>query len=197
MTDADDGTVGYDAVVLAGGAGRRLGGLDKALVDVGGQPLLARVLAAVKDAERRICVGPERAGFSDVIWCRETPPGGGPVAGLAAALPFVRAETVVLLAVDLPLLDAATVRSLAAAVGELDGAVAVDESGREQTLLAAYRVSALRAVLDRIGAPAGARMRDLVVSLRLARLPVGPAAADCDTAEDLRAARAEVEGSRP
>ncbi|MYQ48709.1 NTP transferase domain-containing protein, partial [Streptomyces sp. SID4985] len=34
----------YDAVVLAGGAARRLGGADKPGVRVGGRPLLDRVL---------------------------------------------------------------------------------------------------------------------------------------------------------
>ncbi|MGW4109093.1 NTP transferase domain-containing protein, partial [Streptomyces sp. NPDC004976] len=37
---------GYDAVVLAGGAARRLGGADKPGVRVGGRALLDRVLAA-------------------------------------------------------------------------------------------------------------------------------------------------------
>jgi len=41
----------FDAVVLAGGAGRRLGGVDKALVEVGGQDLLTRVLGAVAGAQ--------------------------------------------------------------------------------------------------------------------------------------------------
>src|SRR4051812_33904528 len=35
----------YDAIVLAGGGGRRLGGVDKATLEVGGRTLLDRVLA--------------------------------------------------------------------------------------------------------------------------------------------------------
>ncbi|MFE1500369.1 NTP transferase domain-containing protein, partial [Streptomyces albidoflavus] len=43
-------TTAYDAVVLAGGAARRLGGSDKPAVRVGGRPLLDRVLGACPDA---------------------------------------------------------------------------------------------------------------------------------------------------
>ncbi|MEH6375729.1 NTP transferase domain-containing protein, partial [Streptomyces sp. KLMMK] len=42
---------GYDAVVLAGGAARRLGGADKPTLRVGGRTLLDRVLEACADAE--------------------------------------------------------------------------------------------------------------------------------------------------
>ncbi|WP_438949006.1 NTP transferase domain-containing protein, partial [Streptomyces harbinensis] len=38
----------FDAIVLAGGAARRLGGADKAAVTVGGRPLLDRVLDACR-----------------------------------------------------------------------------------------------------------------------------------------------------
>ena len=41
------GTEAYDAVVLAGGAARRLGGVDKPGVRVGGRALLDRVLTLV------------------------------------------------------------------------------------------------------------------------------------------------------
>lgn len=189
---------GYDAVVLAGGSGRRLGGVDKAVLDVGGEALLARVLAAVAGADRTVCVGPVRATSRDVLWCREDPPGGGPVAALAAAAPHVRAEVVVVLAVDLPFVDPATVAALVAAVdGADDGAVGVDGERMRQPLLAAYRLSALDRALAEIGPPAGASMRALVGPLRLREVAVGRAATDCDTADDLAAARAAAERSRP
>ncbi|MCW2566643.1 MAG: molybdopterin-guanine dinucleotide biosynthesis protein MobA, partial [Mycobacterium sp.] len=55
---------GYTAVVLAGGRARRLGGIAKPAVDVGGRPMLARVLAAVADAGHVIVVGPPLAGLN-------------------------------------------------------------------------------------------------------------------------------------
>ncbi|MGV9877651.1 molybdenum cofactor guanylyltransferase, partial [Streptomyces cellulosae] len=104
--------VAYDAVVLAGGAARRLGGADKPAVRVGGRPLLDRVLAACADARTTVVVAGPRPTARPVTWAREDPPGGGPLAALDAGLRHVTAEHVVLLSADLPFLDARTVAAL-------------------------------------------------------------------------------------
>src|SRR5438093_914016 len=98
--------VRYAAVVLAGGAGRRMGGADKAALAVAGRPMLHRVLAAVADASPQVVVGPPRAGLpAGVVRAQEDPPGGGPVAAVAAGLGALAAhgaEVVAVLAADLP-----------------------------------------------------------------------------------------------
>ncbi|MBB5110651.1 NTP transferase domain-containing protein [Micromonospora echinospora] len=105
---------GYAAVVLAGGAARRMGGVDKPARPVGGRPMLHRVLAAVADADQRIVVGPSGPLPDEVRTTREEPPGGGPVAATAAGLALLdpATTTVALLAADLPLLTAAAVTEL-------------------------------------------------------------------------------------
>ncbi|MFG1738268.1 molybdenum cofactor guanylyltransferase [Micromonospora chalcea] len=105
---------GYAAVVLAGGAARRMGGVDKPARPVGGRPMLHRVLAAVADADQRIVVGPSGPLPDGVRTTREEPPGGGPVAATAAGLALLdpATTTVALLAADLPLLTAAAVTEL-------------------------------------------------------------------------------------
>ncbi|MFE9422471.1 molybdenum cofactor guanylyltransferase [Kitasatospora sp. NPDC006697] len=190
----------YDAIVLAGGAARRLGGADKPRLEVGGRTLLERVLAACAGAERVVAVGPGTGGGAH--WTRERPPGGGPVAAAAAGLadPGLAAPVVLLLAADLPFVTAATVRRLAAAVtGEAEAAVLVDPDGRDQPLLAAYRTAALRTALAGLGEPAGLPLRRLVGGLRTVRLPdTEGAAEDCDTWEQLAAARRrDLTGRRP
>lgn len=72
-------------VLLTGGRGQRLGGLDKASIEAGGESLFDR---AVRAALGRpvIVVGPERAAARAVTFAREDPPGGGPAAGLAAGV---------------------------------------------------------------------------------------------------------------
>ncbi|MEU0572553.1 NTP transferase domain-containing protein, partial [Nonomuraea sp. NPDC005983] len=75
----------YDAVVLAGGEARRLGGADKPGLTVGGRTIAERVVSAVPDAARVVVVGPERA-LPGVVFTREDPPGGGPVPALRAGL---------------------------------------------------------------------------------------------------------------
>lgn len=190
----------YDAVVLAGGSARRLGGLDKPAQEVGGRSLLDRVLAAVPDAQLRVVVGPERATHVPVTWVRESPPGGGPVAALAAGLAVVRAPRLVLLAADLPFLDRETVALLLAV--DADGAVLVDDDGRDQVLVGAWRTAPLRAALDALDGPvAGARLRAVLdrVDVRrvsAVRTPGRPAPwTDCDTGEELARARESACGS--
>ena len=154
------------AVVLAGGAGRRLGGVDKAGLVLGGRTLLDRVLSAAAGvAGRLVVVGPPRTVDLEraVIFVQEDVPGGGPVPAVAAALDATGGAFVVLvLAVDLPLLTTAAlarlVDELLAADPSVGAAAAADPSGRPNPLLAAYRAETL-AGLD--GTP-GAAARSLL-----------------------------------
>lgn len=179
----------FDAVILAGGASRRLGGVDKAVIRIGGRSMLDRVLAACRDADRRIVVGPRRSGVA-AIWCQEDPPGGGPVAALVAGLAQVRAPLVALLACDMPHTTRDTMRYLLAAMSG-DGAILVDGAGRDQPLVGAYRTGSLVRTLSTVGPPyAGIPLRTLVARLDLARVPdLTGASRDCDTWEDVEVAR--------
>jgi molybdopterin-guanine dinucleotide biosynthesis protein A len=183
-------TASYDAVVLAGGSGRRLGGVDKPALRVGEQSLLDRVLSAVADASVTVVVGPARETSRPVTWVREKPPGGGPVAALAAGLPLVTSSLVAVLAADLPFLDAGTVSQLRGALGDYDGALLVDDDGRDQLLVGVWRTAALRAALP--ASVAGARLGAVLGGLRAVRLSADVQPApwfDCDTEADLTTAR--------
>ncbi|CAN5151097.1 MAG: molybdenum cofactor guanylyltransferase [Nocardioidaceae bacterium] len=175
----------YDALVLAGGTGRRFGG-DKTAALVDGVPLLDRVLAAVASADRRIVVGMPRPVRDDVVWARENPPGAGPAAGVVAGLRHVRAPWTVLLAGDLPYVDAGTVRRLlGTARTNGHGAVLVDAGGRRQHLSVAARTDLLR---DQAGQRdwTDASMRTLLAGLSLVEVPArGHEAHDVDAPSDL------------
>ena len=190
------GLTGLSALVLAGGSARRLGGADKPALRVGGVPLLDRVLAAVADAEPVVVVGPVRPTVRDVRWAREQPPGGGPVAGLAAGLELLGGGQLALLASDLPFLDSDTVGLLADAARGHDGALLVDDTGREQWLCGVWSAEAVRAALTGVE-PSGARLRAVLGELDHVRVPApqGPGPAvwfDCDTEADLASARADL-----
>ncbi|MFF6802592.1 NTP transferase domain-containing protein [Streptomyces sp. NPDC012616] len=188
----------YDAVVLAGGGARRLGGADKPGVRVGGRALLDRVLGACADARATVVVAEPRPTARPVRWAREDPPGAGPVAALDAGLRHTAADDVLVLSADLPFLTADTVRRLLAVLraGPGDGVVLTDGDGRDQPLVAAYRTAALRrelAVLtaDR-GGLAGLPLRRLTAGLELTRVPDPVASFDCDTWDDIASARARI-----
>lgn len=178
----------WSAVVLAGGRGSRLGGVDKASVVVDGRPLLGHVLDAVAGAAETVVVGPPRdvpgLDLSGVRWAREEPPGGGPLAGLAAGLARVTSDVVVVLAVDQPGLTRSTVDRLRSAVDGGAGAVLVDGAGRAQWLTGAWRADLLRAALP--ADPHGASMRSALGPLGPVRVPALPGEArDVDTPADL------------
>jgi molybdenum cofactor guanylyltransferase len=191
----------YGAVVLSGGAARRMGGVDKPARPVGGRPMLHRVLAAVADAAPRIVVGPAGPVPAGVRVTREEPPGGGPVAATAAGLALLGSGTTVvaLLAGDLPLLTPAAVEELRRALDGSadDGACYVDGAGHRQQLCGVWRVAALRAAVDRLAAERGGTVDGASVRGLLAGMAVREVAwsgsgpppwFDCDTDEDVRRA---------
>ncbi|HEY3261982.1 MAG TPA: NTP transferase domain-containing protein, partial [Pseudonocardiaceae bacterium] len=72
----------WAAVVLAGGRARRLGGVDKVGLAIGGRTLLDGVLVACDGAEPIVVVGPRRPTATPVRWAREEPAHAGPLAAL-------------------------------------------------------------------------------------------------------------------
>jgi molybdenum cofactor guanylyltransferase len=183
----------YGAVILAGGAGRRLGGPGKPALLVRGQRMVDRVLAAVADAAPQVVVGPPDLSLpAGVLRTREEPPGGGPVAAAAAGLSLVDATEVALLAADLPFLTGAAVEALRRA--RADGAVFVDGTGRRQILCGVWRTAALRDRLASIapGGLAGVPLHRLLDGLAVVEVAWGEAGAppwyDCDTDAELERA---------
>ncbi|MBB5084375.1 NTP transferase domain-containing protein [Nonomuraea endophytica] len=178
----------YDAVVLAGGAARRLGGVDKPGLSVGGRSLLEIVAAAVPDAGRLIVVGPERRA-PRALYVLEEPRGGGPVPALRVGLAEVRAPWVALLAGDMPLLRPAHVAALHHAASGA-GAVLVDDGGREQWLAGVWRADVLREALRGYE---GRSLRGLLGPLEPVRVALpGRPWFDCDTMDDLEEAHMNV-----
>ncbi len=182
------------AVILTGGTGVRLGGVDKASIEVDGLTLLEHALAATDAADEVVVVGPELPTTRPVTWTREEPQGGGPAAGLLAGIDALTEppELVCVLAVDMPRFSARTLdRLVDVLVSDGDGADAAclfDDEHRKQWLAAVYRYDALEAA--RPGSHAaehGLSIRRLMMPLRILAVPaVADEAHDVDTWEDLR-----------
>ena len=187
----------FTAVVLAGGRAARLGGQAKPQLAVGGRPILAAVLDAVAEAEHRIVVGPPQPVPSDVRLVREQPPGGGPVAAIRAGLGQVSTDVVVVLAGDLPFLSPPVVRGLLERLAD-DGVMAVDDTGRDQYLLSAWRTAPLLSAMAAVRGPVP--LRRVLAPLRAQRWRPDvrpgdpPPWLDCDTPADLARARAIADG---
>lgn len=184
--------------MLDGGRGRRMGGIDKPGLEVDGRSLRAAVVAAVAGADDVLLVGPpssEDSALPAVVRrVQEEPPFAGPLAALAAVVPLVERDVMLVLAADLvhpQELPAALLEALAAAPGA-EAAVAVDADGRRQWLAAAYRTDAVRRALTSltgIDGIADHRFGDLVDLLIAVDVPRSDTA-DVDTPDDLARARA-------
>jgi molybdopterin-guanine dinucleotide biosynthesis protein A len=120
---------GVTGIVLAGGQGRRMGGVDKGLQLLHGKPMVAHVLARLAPQVSEIIINANQnldsyAGFG----CRVVPDaiGGfaGPLAGLHAGLSEARHELVLTAPCDSPFLPLDLFIRLHKQMGEKDLAVA-------------------------------------------------------------------------
>lgn len=194
--DVSDGVEpAVDLLVLAGGRAERLGGADKAALVVGGRSLLDRVLD-VELGGRVVVVG-DTPVPDGVVRTVEDPPGGGPVAGIAAGLLALDALAaphppawVAICAVDQPGAAAAlaALRTELPRVGEFVEALChVDDTGHLQWLLAIYRRHALDAALERVGEARHTSVRAVVADLHWREVDAGREhLGDVDTWDDLR-----------
>lgn len=184
----------FDAVILAGGGARRLGGVDKPAVRIGAESLLDRVLAAVDAAGTTVVVGGRRRVQRDVVWTLEEPPGAGPVAALAAGLAHTSAGIVVVLAADLPWIAPAVVRLVDALAADASADCAIlTRDARRNYLAAAWRGPALAVAIARLADLRDKPMRLLYESITVAEVEdVDDAGRDCDTWTDIEDARRRV-----
>ncbi len=117
-------------VVLAGGQGRRMGGVDKGLVDLAGAPMVAHVLARLAPQVGDVLINANqnldryRAFGQPVV---EDAVGGfaGPLAGLHAGLARASGELVVTVPCDSPFLPLDLVARLRAALDREGAQLAV------------------------------------------------------------------------
>ncbi|MEP7191915.1 MAG: NTP transferase domain-containing protein [Actinomycetota bacterium] len=187
-------SVGWTALVLAGGRGSRLRGDDKAAITISGTSVLDHLLSSLPEPVPVVVVGPGFPTRRPVTFRRESPIHGGPVAGIASGLEAVNTVVTVLLGVDMPWAGGLATQ-LVAEFASCDAAalVPVDGSGFRQPLCAVFHTEALRAALRELGDPAGRSMRDLLSVLDLQERPLDDSetcwVADIDTPADLRRAR--------
>ena len=175
--------------MLTGGTSTRFGS-DKAAAVIDGQSLISRILCAIPDEIEVIIVGPDPKFAGRSYRCvQEVPPGGGPVAGFAAALEICTSEIVALLATDMPFAVTKVINLINAMKSHDDVVMYVDHNGFKQPLAAIYRVEAVEKALLLLGSVAGKSMRELISHLDIAEVEmskeISDSLRDIDTPADL------------
>jgi molybdopterin-guanine dinucleotide biosynthesis protein A len=192
MTEADAQLP--PAMILAGGAGSRIGG-GKPFVTLGGRPLLAHVLARIEGQSGACAINGCGAGFEPfgLPVLPDARPGLGPLGGMLTAMRWAAglgAAQVLTVAVDTPFLPLDLVARLRAAGAE--AAFAVTEDGAHATtgLWSVDLADPLADALDR-----GLRkVRDWTAEIGAVPVHFDDAGAffNVNTPEDLRLAEARL-----
>lgn len=164
------------AAVLAGGRSMRMG-VDKTLLPVDGETLLARVVGAVSEVcEHTVVVTNRPEQIAEAGLPSDTPvlfdevPNQGPLGGLVTALREAPDEWVLAVAADIPYLEPEVIRALWAARDGARVVVPVTEAGIEP-LLALYHRDCLPAA-RRVLASGRRRLVAMFSELPVAELPL-------------------------
>lgn len=104
-------------LVLAGGAGQRMGQRDKGLIEWRGRPLIAHLHALVRPLSDDLIISCNRnhqryAHYADHVVSDAEDGYPGPLAGLISALATTRHDHLLVLPCDTPLLDTALLTAL-------------------------------------------------------------------------------------
>ena len=125
---------GITGVILAGGRGRRMGGVDKGLLELRGRPLVAWVAERLAPQVDELLISANRNGeryatLGKRVVGDRIPGFAGPLAGLHAALEAAAHPLVVTVPCDSPFLPADLVSRLLSGLTATGADVAVARSG--------------------------------------------------------------------
>ncbi len=150
------------AIVLCGGSGARLGGIDKPMARIGGRRLIDWVIAALTPQVGRIVIscgrdaGPyETLGYPTVADDR---PGDGPLGGIVSALPHVQTDWILTHPGDAPFVDTSLVARLTPEA--LVNGIAVPRAGAQRQNLVLLMSRPMAAALARFYCGGGRAVKD-------------------------------------
>lgn len=183
------------AVILAGGRGERLGGTNKAMIEIGGRRLIERVHAALGGCEPVLVAAGQTPFAFDKLRSVSDLDGdyAGPLAGVAAAvaaLEGTQAEWLLSVAVDTPFFPAdfhARAEALTTNVDAVLGAF----GEQDYPTNALWRLGTIRTLPDAVwNGTAPHSLKRLAAGLRSVRLDYAAVAAEdpfanANTPEDL------------
>jgi molybdopterin-guanine dinucleotide biosynthesis protein A len=168
MTGSTASRAPVAGAILAGGRASRMGGRDKAFAAVGGEPIAVRAVRVFRALFPQVLVStndPERFAGLEVETVADRFPGGGPLAGIHAALLASRHPHVFVAACDMPGLDPDVIRFLLARIGDADAIVPRWE-GDVEPLHAVYGRGCVPAIEENLRAGRYA-VRDVLPALRV------------------------------
>src|SRR5688572_27389531 len=160
--------------ILAGGSGTRLGGREKALIEVAGRPLLAHLLDRLRPRFDEILLStnrPELFAWSGLRCVADQLQVRSPLAGLHGLLTSMRAPRAFVIGCDMP--GASLGLSDRLAREDADAALPVSPWG-DEPLHAVYAATCVPAI-ERAASEGRWKMTDFLADVRAVRVPADPA----------------------
>lgn len=136
------------AVILAGGKSRRLGGIDKPLIAIGGQRIIDRTFRIVSNCCQEILISsnnPQPYTTFPVTTVPDLYPDHGALGGIYSCLRQAVFPYVLMLAGDMPFISAAAIRHLWSRHEDYDVILPKSSDGR-QPLHAIYNKNCMAAI---------------------------------------------------
>lgn len=161
--------------ILCGGAGTRLGGREKALIEIAGKPLLERLLDRMRPRFSEIVIStnrPQLFGWTGLLCVPDRLAVRSPLAGLHSILSEISAPRAFVIGCDMP--GASLRLALRLAREEADAALPVSPAG-DEPLHAVYGAACVPAI-ERAAAAGRWKMTDFLPDVRAVRVPADPAA---------------------
>ncbi len=154
-----------DAVILAGGMARRMGGNDKGLVELNGKPMIQHTIDRIQPQVKEILINANRnqnrySEFGFNVLSDEDSGYLGPLAGMITAMGQTKADFLLVVPCDCPLLPQDLVARMLESITKNNAEMAVASDGkREQPVVLLLKPelrASMKAFLD-----AGERKIDL------------------------------------
>lgn len=136
-------------LLLAGGQGSRLGGIDKGLMPFDGEPVAARLSRLLAQVGSEVLISCNRNADRYSQWANRLvsdpqPDYPGPLLGMLSALRVARGSHLLVVPCDMPLLDAPLLHSLVTLANEHpDRAIALQSGRQLQPLVCVLPLSLL------------------------------------------------------
>ncbi|MCG6887674.1 MAG: molybdenum cofactor guanylyltransferase [Proteobacteria bacterium] len=121
-------------IILAGGRGRRMGGIDKGLVEFAGRPLIEHVIEVLSPQVGSLMINANRnqdayAAYGYPVITDKLGDYQGPLAGFSSAMQAASTDYIVTVPCDGPLLSSELVERLTQALQDNDAEIAVAHDG--------------------------------------------------------------------
>lgn len=138
----------YGVLILAGGKGRRMGGANKALLQLQQQTFLSRLENALSDFDEKLI------SLQDASWLGDSPflpvfdqvTDRGPMEGLRCSLSLCRSDALLVVACDMPLFSGKLAKAMLQAGEGFDAVICQDRAGRIHPLCGIYSKQCLPAI---------------------------------------------------